>query len=84
MGPKRTCFACSSVASEDLSIPDDCVVDALVLQEYSKDTSSERSVSFGALAISREFCGLRGVECLDGENETELSSLLTARQPRDR
>ncbi|KAL1480746.1 hypothetical protein MTO96_034669 [Rhipicephalus appendiculatus] len=77
-GQKRTCFACRSVASEDLKIPDDCVVSVLPLQKYSRDKSSERS------AISSEFRGLRGVECLGGENETELCSLFAARQPCDR
>ncbi|KAL1478579.1 hypothetical protein MTO96_016182 [Rhipicephalus appendiculatus] len=55
MGPKRTCFACSSVASEDLKIPDDCVVPVLLLHEYSRDKSSEMSGPFRALRPRASF-----------------------------
>lgn len=85
--PNRTCFACSSVASEDLSIPEDCVVDVLLLPEYSSETSADKSVPVPVVAVPDEAPCLRGVENTEGENATALSPLLkwlTVPLPRDR
>ncbi|KAL3225837.1 hypothetical protein MRX96_025420 [Rhipicephalus microplus] len=74
MNRKPTCFEFSSMASEGVLIRTDCVIDAFLLYEYSRDKSSKRLAPCEAFVISSEFRGLRGIDCLGCKYDTKPSS----------